>query len=235
MIRFLLAVLLSIVVMSSSCRSRDKRAEIGSSKEIIPEAIFFDYQVTGEEDNDSITVLLQFRSWGEFGATLALDTPGRVQFDGELIKGDSTKITGAFYEIRKPLKTFNGPHNIVFTYDAGKQYREEFIFQLLKLAADIPATLRRDSLDLSLLGLDSGDVVRVVMTDTVFGSEGIDRLDTVKDGHIIITPKELKTLADGPIQLHLVKESETPVKNRSRKLGRLYMIYRLKREFLLTQ
>jgi hypothetical protein len=224
-----------ISVAGFACRHNDKRAGIGSSSEVSAESVFLDYQVMGEEGNDSITLLLQFRAWNEYGGTLLLDPPGAVQLDGEFIKADSANVTGAYYEIQKPVAGFNGDHTILFTYNADKKNTAHFTFQQMELATEIPPRVYHDSLDLSFRGLDSGDLVRVLLTDTLFGSEGIDRLDTVKNGHIIITPDNLKMLTNGPIQLQLVKESETPIKNGDKRRGRLYMSYRLKREFLLDK
>jgi hypothetical protein len=233
--RFLAAGMFFAMIISFACRNRDKEAELRSSKEVSPESIFLDYQVMGEEGNDSITLLLQFRSGGEYGGTLLLDSPSTVQLDGELIKGDSARVTGAYYEIQKPVETFAGHHSIFFSYDENKIYKQDFQFQPMTFLTELPAVVYRDSLVLSLKGLDAGDVVRVVLTDTLFGSEGVDRLDTVTNGHIIITREELKTLTYGPVQLQLVKESETAIKNGRRRSGRLYMSYRLKREFLLER
>jgi hypothetical protein len=229
------AALLLIIILSSSCRNSDRGTELTRSKEVDPEDIFFDYQITGEEGNDSITVLLQYRYGGELGPTIALDSPGRVQLDGELIKGDSTKVTGAYYELIKPLASFRGRHSILFTSDDTKEFKEEFEFAPITLAEEIPSVVSDSGLLVTLNGIDSGDMVRVLMTDTLFGSEGIDRLDTVKNGIIAITREDLEMLIAGPIQLHLVKENEIPVKNGTPTGGRIYMTYRLKREFLLVR
>ena len=234
MYRFAAAIFL--LVLFSSCRNNNKDAEPGNTKDVDPEAIFFDYQVTGKEGSDLITVLIQFRYGGEFGGTLKLEEPGNVQLDGEIIKGDSTKATGAFYELQKPVEEFTGSHTIVFTSNDKKKYREEFSFQPLQLLTEIPAIVPGDSLDLKFGGLEPGDIVRVVLTDTVFGSEGITRLDTIRDeSRIVISREELESLTNGPIQIELIKESEAPVQNGTLEGGRLYISYGLKREFTLAK
>ena len=212
--------------------------EPDSSDEVDPEAIYFDYQVRGEEGNDYITVLLQFRFGGENGGTLTLEEPGKVELDGEVIAPDSSKITGAYYEIQKPIKVFTGRHSIVFTGSDKKIYKNEFDFQPLLLLTTIGDTLRRsdlvfDPIVIGFNGLNSEDYVRVLLTDTTFTGNGINRLDTVRNGRLLITKQELENIANGPVQLEFIREHERRVKNRMGERGKLQITYSLKREFIL--
>jgi hypothetical protein len=231
MSRLTISILLFSTLLFTACSSN----EIGSSKDVNPETVWFDYQVWGEEGNNDMTVLLQFRFAGENGTTLVLDAPSKVELDGELINGDRSKMTGAFYEIIKPVKDFTGNHNISFTDVNGKQYKEEFSFQPIKLITEIPKEVKRDDLVFDLDGLDPQDYVRVVLNDTSFVSEGINRLDTVKNGRVLISKKDLETVVNGPVNLELYKENEKPVKNGTKKGGRLSISYGLKREFELRE
>jgi hypothetical protein len=230
MIRFFAAAVLLFSFFFSSCNSN----EVGSSKDVNPESIFFDYQVRGEEGNDVVTVLLQYRFAGENGTTLTLDGSSSVKLDGQLITGDSSKMTGAYYEVQKPVAEFSGKHSIVFANIDKKEYKEEFNFQPMRLLTAIPENLQRgEDLVLELGGLQAEEYVRVLLTDTAYANEGIERTDTVKNGRLIITNTELEALADGPIQLELIKERETPIKNGTKEGGRLSVSYGLKREFVL--
>jgi hypothetical protein len=213
----------------SSCNSN----EIGGSKDVNPETIWFDYQISGEEGRNDMTVMLQFRFAGENGTTLVLDNPSKVELDGEFIKADSSKMTGAFYEIMKPVKEFTGKHTITFTDINKKQYKEEFSFQPISLKTKLPATIEREELLFELDGLNHVDYVRVLLTDTAFRSEGINRVDTVKNGRIIISKKDLETVVNGPVQLELIKEDEKRIRNGTAEGGRISIIYGLKREFVL--
>src|SRR5690242_16682538 len=112
-----------------SCTSN----EIGNIKDVNPETIWFDYKVWGEEGNEDMTIMLQFRFGGSNGTTLMLDTPSKVELDGIELKADSSRMTGAFYEAIRPVKDFGGKHSIVFTNTNGKKHREEFRFQPLSL------------------------------------------------------------------------------------------------------
>ena len=216
-------------IFFTSCSSN----EIGSSKDVNPEAIYFDYKIWGEESHDNLTVKLQYRFGGENGTTLTMDKPAKVELDGELLTVDSSKMTGAFYEMQKPAKSFSGDHAITFTDYNEKQYREKFSFQRLQLKTILPAVLKREKMLLDVNGIDGEGFVRVILTDTSFASEGINRIDTIKNGQILITEQDLKNLVNGPIQLELIKEEERTVKNGTREGGKLSISYGLKREFIL--
>jgi hypothetical protein len=213
----------------SSCTSN----EIGSSKDVNPETIYFDYKVWGDETSDDMTIMLQYRFAGANGTTLWLDEPSKVEVDGVPIAADSSKMTGAFYELVKPAKDFTGNHSIIFTDINKKQYKEEFSFQPIQLRAQPAATVKRADLVFELEGLDPEDRVRVVLTDTSFTSEGINRVDTVKNGRIVISAKDLETVANGPVHLELIKEDEKKIKNSTREGGIISITYGLKRDFKL--
>lgn len=233
--RFFIPGFLFSILFFTSCIN-DREPE--SSSDVNPQSIFFDYQIRGEEGNDYITVLLQFRFGGENGGTLLLEKPSRAELDGELIPEDSSKMTGAFYEIQKPVELLTGKHSIVFTDIEKKKYKEEFSFQPLTLSTKIADTIRRndllfDPIVIGFNGLEPEDYVRLLLTDTSFTGDGINRLDTVRNGRLIISKKELENLVNGPVQLEFIREYEKPVKNGTEEGGRLQITYSLKREFIL--
>ena len=227
--RFNLFFLLIALFFFTSCTSN----EIGNAKDVNPESIYFDYKIWGDEGNDNLTLKLQYRFGGVNGTTLTLEKPAKVELDGELIPVDSSKMTGAFYEIQKPTKKFAGDHTITFTALNEKQYWEKFRFQPLQLRTRLPEVLKREKIFLEVDGLEDEGIVRVILTDTSFASEGINRLDTIKNGKIIITNEDLENLVNGPIRMELIKEEDSPVKNGTREGGRLSISYGLKREFIL--
>lgn len=219
----------SVIILFSSCTSN----EIGSSKDVNPDAVYFDYKIWGGEGIEDVTVTLQYRFGGSNGTTLVLEAPAQVELDGEQIPADSSKMTGAFYEVQKPLTEFTGRHLILFTDINKKQYREEFSFKPFKLSTEIPAELKRGELVFDFEGLEPVDYVRVFARDTSFESNDINRIDTVKNGRIILTPADLYNLVNGPINIEFYREDEKPVKNGTREGGRIAVTYGLKREFEL--
>ena len=226
--RFLLFLLAPVLFFS--CTSN----EIGNSKDVNPDAVYFDYKIWGEEGKDDITVLLQYRFGGKNGTTLLLNDPASVSIDGMEIPTDSSKLTGAFYEVMSPLNNFSGKHTILFTDLNKKTYEEEFSFQPFTLKTEIPGQIKRSDLIFEMEGLEPVDYIRVFATDTSFESSGINRIDTVKNGRILISLADLVSLVNGPINLEFYKEDERPVKNGTKEGGVIAITYGLKREFELT-
>jgi len=226
---FRLATCLLSSIFLFSCNSN----EIGDLKDVDPDAVYFDYKVSGEEGNDEVTVMLQYRFGGSNGTTLVLEDPSKVELDGVRIATDSSKMTGAFYERQVPVADFTGKHVIVFTGMNKKQYREEFDFQPLSFATILPDTIQRDDLSFEVKGLEAVDYVRVLLTDTFYASKGINRVDTVRNGRILLSGKDLETVVNGPVQLELMKENDRPVRNGTAEGGNLSLSYTIRKAFVL--
>jgi len=215
----------------SSCTSN----EIGNSKDVNPDAVFFDYEIWAEEGKEDVTINLQYRMGGPNGTTLVLDEPCQVLVDGEKLQPDSAKFSGAYYELQKPVASFVGKHSIIFTDLNKKEYKEEFEFTPFIISPNVPAVLKRGDLVFDLKGLEPVDYIRVLFTDTSFTSNDINEVDTVKNGRLVISAERLITLKNGPINLQLYKELEKSVKNGTREGGKLSITYGLKREFELKE
>ena len=225
----LLISALTLISIFPSCESN----EIGNSKDVNPDAVFFDYRIWAEEGREDVTVNIQYRMGGRNGTTLILDEPSKVLLDGEQMKLDSAKVTGAFYEVQKPLASFPGKHVITFNGVDNKQYKEEFEFVPFTLDPEVPAVMHRGDLVFTFNGLDSIDYLGVTLTDTSFASSDINDLDTVRNGRLVIAAHRLVVLTNGPINLQFYKEIERPLKSTTKEGGRLYISYGLKREFEL--
>ena len=167
------------------------------------------------------------------GNTVLWQHPASVEFDGEILTADSSKMNGFYYEARIPLQNFPGKHIVLLTDHREKKYTEEFDFSTFSLKTEPPAVINRQELVLGLNGLDSADIVRVLLNDTSFYGRGIDRIDTVKNDSIIITPRDLENLKNGPVFLEVFKESGRPLKQPGKAGGRLSLSYSIKRAFEL--
>ncbi len=227
--RFLVLLFILPLFFAAACGNDEKR----NTKDIDPESIYFDYKIWGEESYDNITVKLQFRIRNINGESILLEDPAKVDLDGEVLKADSTKMTGVYYEVQKPAASFTGKHTIIFTASNNKKYRESFNFKPVTLGKPVPETLQRSDLIFEFNGLSPDDLVRVLMTDTSFLSEEINRIDSVKNGHLIITKEELMALSNGPVHMQIIKEYEREIKNGTSRSGRLSISYGLRREFIL--
>jgi hypothetical protein len=224
MIKKKLLVSLSFVIFLVACTSNEKNVNSGS--------LYFDYRVWGDEETGDMTVKLQYRV-GPNGTSLILREPGKVELDGAAMRLDSSKRSGAYYEFTQSVSEFTGHHTIVFTDPEKKEYKEEFSFQPISLKTNVPAVITRSDLNFDLIGVAPKDYIWVMMTDTASFSEGIVRLDTVINGRITVTKKQLAGLMNGPIYFELYKEDEKRLKNGTKRGGKLMISYGLKREFEL--
>jgi hypothetical protein len=226
---FIATILVSISIFSLfSCTSN----EIGNSKDVNPDAVFFDYEVWAEEGKD-VTVNLQYRMGGKNGTTLVLDEPSKVMLDGEQLKVDSAKVTGAYYEVQRPFTSFTGKHTISFTDLNKKEYNEEFEFAPFTLDAKVPPTLNRGDLVFTFKGLEPVDYLSVILTDTSFTSKDINDVDTIRNGRLVIKADRLSALVNGPIHLQFFREQTLPLKKSTKEGGRFIITYGLKRDFEL--
>ena len=227
---FIVSILASISIFSLfSCTSD----EIGNSKDVNPDAVFFDYEIWAEEGKEDVTINLQYRMGGKNGTTLILDEPSKVILDGEQLKVDSAKVTGAYYEVQRPSSSFAGKHTISFTDLNKKKYNEEFEFRPFTLDPDVPSTLNRGDLVFNFKGLDTVDYLSVILTDTSFTSKDINDVDTVRNGRLVIKADRLSALINGPIHLQFFREQILPLKKPTKEGGKFMITYGLKRDFEL--
>ena len=225
---FISALILTSILYS--CTSN----EIGNSKDVNPDAVYFDYEISADETSPDVTVNLQYRMGGKNGTTLVLDEPSKVMFDGEQLKVDSAKVTGAYYEVQKPAASFSGKHTVTFTDLNKKEYKEEIEFTPFTIDS-ISAVMHRGDIVFTFKGLETVDVLDVALTDTSFKSADINDTDTVRNGRLVIPAARLSALVDGPINLQLYKEVEVPIKNGTKEGGRILIRYGLRREFELKE
>lgn len=214
-------------LLSCSGNDNDKTAVVD------PHLIYFDYQVTGEEGSDSVTVMIQYRLKKRRGPSIRLHHPSHVQLDGKTIAPDSTKITGPYYATQLDVAGFTGKHEIVFTDINKKQYREEFYFQPVIFGTSIPDTIIRESIDFQLKGLNDTDRIRLVLYDTSRHNDEINRLHTVINGKVSISRADLEMFKKGPLYLDILREEDRPVMSTTAAGGRIAITYSLKRELFL--
>ena len=222
-------VVLTLLISLISCLDDPGR----KPADIKRDDIFFDYKVRGEETDSDVTVYIQFRSGGPNGRELGLAESEKLQLDNDTMSSASAKLTGTYYEIRKPLDQFNGRHAIVFTDENDRQYREDFEFHTFRLKPGIPRVVPRRDLKIGIDGLRSGDPVHVSLTDTSFITRDIVEIDTVSNGQISIAAEKLKNLTDGPVVLVLSHEMGKPVSHGTKAGGRIIVGFGLQRVFEL--
>lgn len=213
------------IVLSSCNGSTGQDVKAG------PDEIFFNYKITGEEGNDSVTVILKFHEFSEYGPIVLFATA--VQMDNQPMEIDSSSMTGPFFRVTRHTGDFTGNHTILVTAPGGKKYKERFTFRPFTILSGINDTMTREKIILQLNGLDPRDPVRVLMTDTSFTGEGINRVDTVMGNRIVITRNNLTALQNGPVNMELIKEYERPTENGTQAGGMISILYTVRREFYL--
>ncbi|MGC4036643.1 MAG: hypothetical protein QM764_11825 [Chitinophagaceae bacterium] len=223
----------AIFIVSSfllnACNNNDQNIV----KFVSTDALYFDYQVWGDDEKNMITVMLQFRSPDENGKPVALLSPSKVELDGKALSADSTKKSGAYYEYSTTIDSFAGKHSIQLTGITGNKYEEKFEFKPFQIAESLNDTIHRGEFVIKLEGLEKQDYLRVFALDTAFRSKGINENDTVKNGEIVITKEQLKNLVNGPVRLEIYKEQQKPVQNGTSAGGYLVITYGVKKNILL--
>ncbi len=219
---------LLILVFLLACRQKDHKAQ----GHIAPEKLYLDYQVNAEEGDDNLTVLVRF-SAGEEGKTLLLPAGTTILLDNVVLEADSSKRTGAFYEINLPIDAFRGKHTLVLKQGDTGLYTHSFDFFPIEIVEEPRDSITRADLVFTLKGLQPEDYIRVIATDTAFYSEGINRLDTVRKNQLVISGSDLSQLVSGPVQFVLSREWEEPLLQEGSEKGRFKMVYSLRREFVL--
>ena len=211
----------SLLLAACFSASRDEPAAMDD--------IFFEYSVNAEEGNDSVSVLLKFKEYDEYGQAISIE-PGKVSLDGISIAADSTPMTGPFYTLNKHIREFTGKHRIEVVLPDHKKFRDEFSFQPFSVRSPLPDTLKRAKLQLEFNGLNSGEVVRLIITDTSFTGDGIHRLDSIWNNRMLITKNDLSFLEPGPINLELTRESVQKLRNVTGAGGIISISYTIRKE-----
>lgn len=218
-----LIALLAIFFLASCTDENGKTGEGSGSWDI-----FFDYQVSGEEGRDDVTCLMRFQEGGPEGDAVLLPS---VEMDGQPVSPDSARITGVYYEVRRPLADFAGVHRVSFTDLKKNKLEQEFTFSPFTLKTDLSARVSRSNFVLDLDGVEKGTPIRLVLTDTSFESPDINKVIRFS-GPIRLDPLNLNKLVNGPIILIINSEEEKQFTNKSR--GRISISYVLQREFELV-
>ena len=197
--------------------------------------IYFHYQITGEENKENVHCYFQFRTGGPNGTSLAFHEPGSVKLDGVSLKPDSTSFTGIFYEIMKPAVSFSGTHILQVVSMSGKEYTDSFTYKPFSFVDSMPVVVKIADQTIKLKGLDKIDYVRLIATDTSFNSPDINKVDTIKNGNLIISAKRFGKIVKGPINFQLIKEKEIISSKSEGFRGKINISYGLKRNFLLVE
>lgn len=218
----LAGILLSITGLFA-CNSN----EIGESRDVNQDKIYMDYDITYADGDEQVVLNLQYRFAGSAGTTLVLNPPSRTELDGDILKADSSKSGGAFYEAVKNSGEFTGKHRISFININGKRFDNSFEFQPVAFY-DIPVQANRNKdlvIHFNPPGMGKNDRITISSLETdssfYFQQEG-------QDGSITIPAAELKRQKAGEIQFESTFYREIPLQQTTSEGGLMRLTYRLK-------
>lgn len=213
--------------LAASCLNTDN----GASRRM--PAVYADYRIWGEEGKEEVTCLFRFFEGSPDGETIVL-RDGSIALDGYTLKADSAPETGAYYELFRPVSTFSGAHTITFRDEQGKTYREDFEYRPFFIRPALATMQRRGPISIGIEGVPAGGKLRVIVTDTSFTTRDINELLPVLDGKITLSPVQLDRVASGPLNLHLYREEERPLRHPPSAGGMIAISYGLQRFFELS-
>ncbi|MGZ3880446.1 MAG: hypothetical protein ACXVBF_03875 [Flavisolibacter sp.] len=223
-------LLLGIVAVLAGCKNKD-RAYNGTKFD----QVYFDYSVTAEEGDESVTCVFQYKYGGEEGRAMNIE-PAKVQLDGRTVETDSAKLSGFFYEAQRPIDSFSGKHSVAFIASGGKEYRNDFEFTPFTIKVDLPEKVKSRPFTIQLNNFPPSEKqVRLLLLDTAFESTGFNDLVPVIDGKVNIDAQIIKSVKKGPVVLELYMEREIPLKQKTLVGGKISVTYGLKRQFELVQ
>jgi hypothetical protein len=223
-----LVFLTSILLVG--CQERGDKKSLGP----LPDnGIYFDYQVMGEEGEDSVACRLQCRRGNQEGETVLLPSTTEVTLDGQPLQPDSAGFSGIYYETQRPAAGFSGQHTWQLKDKEGtiKANFSYFAFSL----ADLPPQVKRGDLELQLKNFPDDDDTRLhlLLVDTAWASNDLNALWRVRDGKLLIPVDRLSQLKAGPISLELRYEETLPLQPDAQR-GSLHISYGLRRSFDLV-
>lgn len=197
--------------------------------------LYFDYQIWAEEGSDEATVRLQYKAGGAGGRGVAVKEPGQVLLDSVPLVPDSTKFSGAYYELREPVAQLQGKHAITLVDENGLAHREVFSLTPFELAEELPEEIPQKPFDIALKNFPAAPTkVRVVLIDTSLESPGVNEVLVVNDGRLTISDAMLMDLAKGPVTMEISLEDEQPIGRGTKSRGKLLVNYGIRRQFQLV-
>ncbi len=226
---FLFLLIALLTACNNNARNKERRKPA-------PDAVFYDYQVWGEEGDSSVTVTFQYRGYGGDGPAQKMTDSASVLLDGKLMTADSSSYNGTIYESIQSASSFIGTHNLNFTDNKGKAHKEKFQFEPFSLAAELPEQVKKEPFIIKLKNFPAEPtIVRLTITDTSYASRDVNDEVQVANGELTVNESQLANLVVGPVTLEIYREDERPLKQTGKEGGRVLMMYALRRQFELMK
>jgi hypothetical protein len=212
-----------ICFLLTSCQSN----EIANSKDVNPAAIYTSYNISYSEGDENVSCRASFRFGGSNGTTLVLNSPTKVQLDGQTIKVDSSRFSGAYYQVGKSFSSFKGEHVFTFFNANNSTMKEAFTFRPFALAKSIPASVSKKGFSLSFNDLDNNSKIKISISDTSAQTNDINREFSIQNNEAAIFSDELKLLKNGPLEINISMFSKKALQQSTPEGGEIIMSYSL--------
>ncbi len=213
--KILVSILCSTIFLLTSCDE-----EIGNSKDVNQETIYFEYSITQDAKNDA-ELVLRFRFAGPNGTTLILNKPSEIRFDSMPLHLDSTESMGAYYAKTISYNQLNGNHEILFTGIDGKQYANKFQWQNMYCKTELPQSISQEDVFIAIVGGLAGNELSVNISDTSFDTDDADLYLRISDGGLKIPGDAFAAQKEGPISISINHISEIPLAQTTKEGGKL--------------
>jgi hypothetical protein len=218
-----------VFVVSAVTMQACSSNEIGESKDVAQNKIYQQYEISYTEGDPTVKAFAQFRFAGRNGTTLVLDKPSQLSFDDEVIKVDSSRTTGAYYELGKPIAGFFNTHHFIFTDVNNNKLKNTFSFDAFKLV-NVPAAIsKKQAFRLAFLttALGADDYITVSTSNT---DSSFSITHTASDGGNFITIPAADLLRQKGNELYLQASLHRyiPLQQNTTEGGKLSIDYALK-------
>lgn len=211
-------------LLLAACQNMDRRAPAFSGN-----ALYLDYQISGEEGEDSVACRLQCRRGGPDGPTVLL-SPGAVRLDSIPLTADSAGFSGIYYETERLSTGFDGNHIWQMRDSAGHDRATPFRFSAFSLS-ELPARIRRSDIEMELKNFpENRGRVHLLLIDTSWASNDLNIILPVHNGRVLVPGGRLRYLSNGPINLEMRYDEIVPLEPDARP-GRLHITYTVRRSF----
>ncbi len=221
----ILLTLLVFAVIIDGCREKTGYKE---------DELYLDYQITGEEGAEQVSVLVQFRERNSYGPTVELMQGSNIQLDGKALEFNEQTRNGPIYVASKSLNEFKGNHQLIFTDSKGQKYIQDFIFSVFTIAGDSVLKRAIDSagIVLAVKAIPPIKNIRILMTDTSYAGKEVDKILAINKDQVQIKKKDMTGLKGGPIQLEMIAEYHRIMGGKGQLRGGVNVAYTLRREFI---
>ena len=110
---------------------------------------------------------------------------------------------------------------------------EKFHYPVFGFREPFPEKIAVADLEIELTGLAGDDSLHILLMDTSYKSNGIDRYIRLENNKIKLTADELATLRKGPVVFDIYRDEERQLSGKNEGSGRLALSFALRRRFML--